>query len=93
MNNVRYRELSKRFFAHPYEGGEHLTAFEMVELCDLQRAHIRQCDERLAALLEACESMEHWLSAPPTSNSDRACVSALIRCARAIIAKTKEATA
>lgn len=40
-------------------------------------------------LYDALEDCEYWLSAPPTSQSDRECVANVIKKARAVMAKAR----
>lgn len=45
--------------------------------------------EHAGEMVEMVESMEHWLSCPPTTGSDRDLVADLVRRARAILAKVR----
>ena len=73
----------------------------VVKDCDLDISVIlgfsdRKTEEATAVLIsaapelyDALEDCEYWLSAPPTSQSDRECVANVIKKARAVMAKAR----
>jgi len=59
------------------------------ENCTKFQRELNNKDSIIEELLEELDNCEHWLSIPPTTQSDRDCVNDIVKRCRLIIKKTK----